>query len=411
MGDSSGIFSAVKRIIAIGDVHGDYQQTIRSLQLAKVIKLNGSRWVWCGGQTYIIQLGDQIDRKARDEATNDEDSEIKIMKFFDYLDTQAQKDGGRVLSIIGNHESINVSAQFQYVSPKGLAHFGGAAKREEAFKPGGEMAKYMSEHRYAVIKVGAFIFVHGGATPRIVDKYTIPQVNKLCKDYLAGKIPKNREINELFENNESLLWTRWLAGPRPNCEKLDHVLKKWNGRVMVIGHTPQEEGITSACNNKVWRVDVGLSAAILGSADKAKRVQVLEITQNSNKEAKVIPLKFKEISEQKPTLNKSITAKPIDIKKVALHSKHQTAAEKVRHTAKKSSVIPNTKESPKTSQKSSSNTSHKPSSNTSIKQAKANHQMKKVETSCKMKDLSGSISKFEPRKKTGAIVRHHQPAK
>ena len=358
----TGMFPAVKRIVAIGDLHGDYQQTIRSLQLAKVIKLHGSRWVWDGGQTWVIQLGDQIDRKARDEAVNDEDSEIKIMKLLDYLDSQAIKFGGRVLSLIGNHEAINLSAQFQYVSPKGLAHFGGAEKREAAFKPGGEMAKYMSDHRYAVIKVGAFVFVHGGATPKIVDKYTIPQVNKLCKDYLAGKIQKTREINELFENNESLLWTRWLAGPRPNCEKLDHVLKKWNAKVMIIGHTPQEDGITSACNNKVWRVDVGLSAAIMGSDNKAERVQVLEITQNSNKEARVVPLKFKFTSEKKPSEASTTNKQPVkrlDIKKVLLNPVRQPTH--VTPTATK--VTSHTRNNPHPSserEKSKTNSSKKP---------------------------------------------------
>ena len=28
---------------------------------------------------------------------------------------------------------------------------------------------------------------------------------------------------------------------------------------MVVGHTVQQQGINSACDNKVWRIDVGLS--------------------------------------------------------------------------------------------------------------------------------------------------------
>ena len=44
---------------------------------------------------------------------------------------------------------------------------------------------------------------------------------------------------------------------------------------MVIGHTVQREGISQACGGRVWRIDVGLSAAYaMGSRGKA---QVLEI--------------------------------------------------------------------------------------------------------------------------------------
>jgi hypothetical protein len=41
---------------------------------------------------------------------------------------------------------------------------------------------------------------------------------------------------------------------------------------MVIGHTVQESGVSSACGGKVWRIDVGLS-----SYYGRKPAQVLEI--------------------------------------------------------------------------------------------------------------------------------------
>jgi hypothetical protein len=40
---------------------------------------------------------------------------------------------------------------------------------------------------------------------------------------------------------------------------------------MVVGHTVQEGGITSACDGRVWRIDVGLAAHYGG------RTQVLVI--------------------------------------------------------------------------------------------------------------------------------------
>lgn len=294
-----GDFGERRRVIAIGDAHGDMQITLKALQVAGVIQLHGRRWVWCGGDTWVVQMGDQLDRLPREDVEfTDEDSEIRIMKFFDYLDGQARKVGGRVLSLVGNHEWLQVNAHREpgnlaYVSPKGLAHFGGPEGRIAAFRPGGPMAVYMAKHRYAVIKIGQFLFVHGGALPRIVDKYTIPQINGLMRQYLLGKVPWDRSLYELFEANDSLLWSRAFSGPRPCNDKLDLVLARWGCKAMIVGHTPQPNGITHACNARVWRTDVAMSAAIGGPQNKESRVQVLEITLLPNRKVRMLPLSCK----------------------------------------------------------------------------------------------------------------------
>ena len=93
------------RIIAIGDIHGDYYIFIELLKLAKVIDNNLN---WIGKDTYVIQLGDTLDGK-RPNVTLDKEyinlpGEIEITKLILKLDSKAKKHGGRVISILGNHE-------------------------------------------------------------------------------------------------------------------------------------------------------------------------------------------------------------------------------------------------------------------------------------------------------------------
>lgn len=405
-----GVFPAVKRIVAIGDLHGDWSQTIRSLQLAKVIKLNGTRWIWCGGTTYIVQLGDQIDRKSREDASTDEDSEIKIMKFLDCLDAQAIKDGGRVLSLAGNHEQLQTKAQFHYVSPKGLAHFGGEKEREKAFRPGGEMALYMAKHRYAVLKVGPFIFAHGSVVPKIADKWDIPKINQMLRDYLTGDLKWNRDLNELFEGNDSILWNRSQAGPRPCSEKLDLVLKKWNGKALILGHTPQEDGITSGCDNKVWRVDVGLSAAIMGSKDKADRVQVLEITQNAKKQAAMKILKWtKEIEN---SIGKD-SPKRQPVTSSATHKAITKSPSKIQHpklSERPRSSSPPRVRSKQDSNKSTTATSLKPrsdtASNSPMRRSKSEPDLTSLKHSMNKSKLAAHVRPISPRSRS---VIHTKP--
>ena len=93
------------KIIAIGDIHGDFQIFIKVLQMCKLINKNLE---WIGGDTYLIQLGDTLDGKrpetAIDSSFLEESGEIEIIRLILDLDAQAKNVKGRVISLIGNHE-------------------------------------------------------------------------------------------------------------------------------------------------------------------------------------------------------------------------------------------------------------------------------------------------------------------
>ena len=95
------IYPKVKRLIAIGDVHGDLSATIKALKLANVIPLSISNNTmdvnkinWSGGNTVVVQLGEQIDRVRPSNLINnicsdddpelyqDEGSDLKIISLF-----------------------------------------------------------------------------------------------------------------------------------------------------------------------------------------------------------------------------------------------------------------------------------------------------------------------------------------
>lgn len=50
-------------------------------------------------------------------------SDIKILELFTDLDEQAVKHGGRVISLLGNHEISNALGNMSYVSVKGIDGF------------------------------------------------------------------------------------------------------------------------------------------------------------------------------------------------------------------------------------------------------------------------------------------------
>ena len=288
---------SINRIVVIGDVHGDWRATIRALKTANVVgvtdeKNDSGKLIWKGGSTVVVQMGDQVDRKNRDNSNNDEASEERIIRLFDYLHRQALKDGGGVYSLLGNHELMNVEGDFSYVSPDGMKYFnkykGG---REGVFAPGSKFATYFANNRKSILHIGGWIFVHAGITKKIAENYTIPSINRLVKRYLLGNENpyQNPELEEILHSQEdSPFWTRLYANDTVSNDYIDDILKKYNAIGMIIGHTPQPF-INSSYKKKLWRVDTGMSRAFGGN--NLNRVQVLEILYNKNKVKKFNILK------------------------------------------------------------------------------------------------------------------------
>src|SRR5690242_4497075 len=88
-------YSGVQRVVAIGDIHGDYEKFLAVLHLCQLTRPEGGQERWIAGATHLVQTGDVLDRGP--------DSK-KVMDLLMRLETQAQQAGGRVHALIGNHE-------------------------------------------------------------------------------------------------------------------------------------------------------------------------------------------------------------------------------------------------------------------------------------------------------------------
>ena len=323
--DKDNVLDAVPRIIVIGDLHGDFDRTIESLKIGKVLKINNNfpsnskkRYEWIGGDTVVVQVGDQIDRCRKlpchnPEATNpDENSDLKILKFFTDLHFKAIRDGGAVYSLVGNHELMNVSGRMDYVSYKNIVGFENEQEygdklyqgkipqqkkdleaRKWVFSPGNPLSEFLACTRKFALKIGSNLFVHAGILPQIADKYNnIEDMNKILSSYLFNLLDKkelekhqlllgpeimnSKDLQNKFNTNNyniSPLWNREFG----NLSKLDDediqvcnrllspIQKVYSVNNMFIGHTPQlKNGINSTCNNQLWFTDIGLSKAFDG---------------------------------------------------------------------------------------------------------------------------------------------------
>src|SRR5690349_13393639 len=108
---TANVYPAPKRLVAFGDVHGDLPATKRALKLGGAIDDAGE---WVGGDLFVVQTGDQLDRGDDDRA---------ILDYFAELTEKAKAKGGTFLPLNGNHELMNVVLDFRYVTEGAYAPF------------------------------------------------------------------------------------------------------------------------------------------------------------------------------------------------------------------------------------------------------------------------------------------------
>jgi hypothetical protein len=257
--------------VAIGDLHGDWPAARVALRLAGATDEDGH---WNGGGLAVVQLGDLIDRG---------DDDRRVLDWFAQVADEAERAGGHLWQLNGNHELMNVAGDLRYVSepsllafvdvpfagpaPESIERLPSAARgRLAAFLPGGRYARQLAAHP-CVIVAGDTVFAHAGV--RLRDPNQLARLNADVSSWMRGEAAMPPEA----QDQEGPLWTRRFGEASPEaCAELDQVLAALGARRMVVGHTVQEAGIAPACDGRLYRIDVGLSRHRAGSP-----AQVLEI--------------------------------------------------------------------------------------------------------------------------------------
>jgi hypothetical protein len=323
------LLPAVKRIIAMGDIHGDIFLSVASFKIAGLIN-DKFEWIANPPDTVVVQVGDQIDscrptglHKCHNVVyENDRADDILVLEFFNMMDTIARPHGGAVFSLTGNHELLNCHGRFDYVSYNNYHHFyyvhkgveyKGAEGRTKAFSPGGPLAKMLAKKRTSIIIIGSNMFVHAGILPNLINNFKnikdeqckLKYINYLVRSWLLNQTQKGFMTDPAFYINDpniSPFWTR-LYGTlsREATMENNKVCKNILGKTLqvfkvdnlIIGHTPQlffhQDGINGTCYDKelnhhrLWRIDGGFSHGFQFFFKKKNGkhlVQVLEITND-----------------------------------------------------------------------------------------------------------------------------------
>lgn len=292
------------RIVAVGDLHGDFEAW---QAIARDAGLIDGRGHWSGGKAILVQMGDVTDRW--------QDS-LKIIRSLMQLQKEAPRKGGKIIVLLGNHEAMNLLGDNRYTTSGEYAAFVDAqsqARREHvyeanrtqletayrardpkltpeqvraswmaehplgwvehrlAWEPSGELGKWATANP-AIVKIGATLFAHGGISLEYA-RQPLDSVNTRVASAMAAG-----DDNPASVLNDPLgpLWYRGLvmkdsdadaarAGVKPPApllasdQELNGVLTLYDAQRLVIAHTPSLKGIEITANGRLARIDTGIS--------------------------------------------------------------------------------------------------------------------------------------------------------
>ena len=245
-GPAKAPVTQAESVVAIGDVHNDFDDFVGILRHTGLIDQQNH---WTGGKTTFVQVGDLLDRGPKPR---------EVLNLMMALEKEAAQAGSRVVSLLGNHEMMNIMGDLRYVIPMNYASFAdgnseqrqkgayeeyvkwrashasllaelpqpmelteaewmarhpaGFVEQREALSPKGDYGQWLRGHA-AVAEIEGNIFLHGGIHPDVA-KTKLDAINNRIHD----------EIKE-FDSLKQYLQNEKLILPFFNLQEINNVLQ------------------------------------------------------------------------------------------------------------------------------------------------------------------------------------------
>lgn len=223
-------YKNISRIVVIADIHDDLFRFQKILQSAKIIDKQDS---WIADKTLVVQLGDQIDSKDN----NNHNHRFRMIKYTEYLKHKANTKESDFVSLIGNHELMNIDKIKQH-----------------------EILQHIISKRPIVFIANNYLFCHGGFHTEhlnMLNNYdkTIKDLNEIWSKYVKDihlNIDEIKLLDYLILNTQnSILYNRKDQNDYEVFEYLDI-------EYSFIGHTTTNN---IYLHNRVWHLDQFLHKA------------------------------------------------------------------------------------------------------------------------------------------------------
>jgi len=243
-------FKRVDSVAVLSDAHGQYDIFLNQLKSNGIIDSNLN---WKFGSGHLVYLGDAHDRG---------DMVTEILWHLFSLERQAEKAGGMVHFVNGNHELMVLDGDLRFINPKyrkvealtGINY-------SDLYSENTVLGRWLRD-KPVMITINDIIFVHGGISTELVRRnLNIKQINQIFSDSIIGKdiwaAEENENLDFLAGDNGPSWYRGYFTDPDFSETSLDSILLFYDKAHIVVGHTTHKE-LQALFNNKILGIDAGI---------------------------------------------------------------------------------------------------------------------------------------------------------
>lgn len=213
------------RVVAIGDLHGDVRALGAIMCACGLVDEEGA---WSGGDAHVVLMGDLLGGPRSRLLLG------AIMR----LEREAMRAGGRIHTLLGNHDVLPIAGRLGKMSKKERATYG------ESDFHAGPLAEWI-RGRPTMLKIGDSLFVHAGVDRWALD--TDPaEINAGVRAWIAyhqGVSEKPPKKTRWMIEEDGPLFTRAFRAKAegkdgPPRKVLRAILERLGATRVVLGHSP-----------------------------------------------------------------------------------------------------------------------------------------------------------------------------
>lgn len=233
------------RLLVLSDIEGNFKAFKIMLLAAKVID---EKFNWTFGKGHLVLVGDYFDRGL---------NVTECLWLIYKLEAEARAAGGKVHFILGNHETLNLEGNTQYVRKKYLEN---AALINEEYKywydNNSELGRWLRT-KNAVEKIGTYVFCHGGISPELASTgMSLSEINQISRHNLGKPLESmGLKASAVFDYKTGIFWFRGAAKGLLTPNEIAEVLRFAGATKMIVGHTLQPR-VTALYNGTLICTDL-----------------------------------------------------------------------------------------------------------------------------------------------------------
>jgi Calcineurin-like phosphoesterase len=243
---SPAVYPASKRLLALSDIEGNFEAMKLMLQSAGVMD---TEFNWSFGDGDLVLVGDFFDRGL---------NVTECLWLLYKLDGEAEKAGGKLHFILGNHEIMNLQGNTKYMRSK---YFENARLMQMDYKywydHNSELGRWLRS-KNAIERIGDYVFCHGGISLDMVNMgLNFEEINRHVQENI-GKTEQeitSPEAKLIFDTKVGVFWYRALAKSLVTAAEVDTIMDYLEGKKLVLGHTLQQD-IAAYYDGRVICIDL-----------------------------------------------------------------------------------------------------------------------------------------------------------